>query len=109
MKAPVQRTNTRGSEIQGGKYILRLFVAGEEPNSKQARENLMKFCEDHLKGDYKIEIVDVLEDFEAALKNNILLTPALVVVSASPPVTIFGNLSDTEKVLSALGLSGGKS
>jgi len=109
MRQAAQRTKKEGSETQGKTYMLRLFVVGDESNSKQARENLLKICEEHLKGDYKIEIVDVFEDFEAALKNNILLTPALVVVSASPPVTIFGNLSDTEKVLSALGLSGGKS
>jgi len=77
MRQPAQRTKKKGSEAQGGKYILRLFVAGEEANSKQAGENLMKICEEHLKGDYKIEFVDVLNDFEAALKSNILLTPAL--------------------------------
>jgi circadian clock protein KaiB len=109
MKQANRKMNREDAEARSGAYLLRLFVAGEEANSKQARENLMKICEEHLKGDYKIEVVDVLNDFEAALKSNILLTPALVVVSASPPVTIFGNLSDTEKVLSTLGLTGGKS
>jgi len=109
MRQPAQRTKKEGSGTQGKRYLLRLFVAGDESNSKQGRENLLKICEEHLKGKYKIEVVDVLEDFEAALKNNILLTPALVVVSASPPVKVYGNLSDTQKVLSALGLSGGES
>jgi circadian clock protein KaiB len=78
-------------------YHFRLFVAGDEPNSKLARENLTKLCRQHLKGDYELEVVDVLEDFQAALENNVLITPTLVV----------GTLSDTEKVLAALGLNGG--
>jgi circadian clock protein KaiB len=109
MKQANRKMNREDAEAPSETYMLRLFVAGEESNSKQARENLMKICEAHLKGKYKIEIVDVLNNFEAALESNILLTPAVVVVSASPPVTIFGNLSDTEKVLTALGLAGGES
>ncbi len=49
--------------------------------------------------------MDVLEDFKSALENNVLLTPALMVLSHLTQVTIFGTLSDTQKVLSALQLT----
>jgi len=107
MSKVAKKAKSKEIKAEGKKYILRLFIAGDEPNSKQARENLEKLCETHLKGHYKVEIVDVLEDFKAALENDILLTPALLVV-APEPATIFGNLSEKEKVLAALGLTGGE-
>jgi len=108
MSKPGESTNARVTTAAGKKYVLRLFVAGDEPNSKKARENLTKLCETHLQGEYEVEIVDVLEDFEAALEGNVLLTPALIVL-APEPARIFGNLNDTDKVLGALGLAGGQS
>jgi len=88
----------------GETYAFRLFVAGGEPNSQQAVENLTRLCETHLKGRYEIEVVDVLEDFRTALENNVLVTPALNLVAPPPPVTLLGNLSDTPKVLDSLRL-----
>lgn len=106
MKQPDRQTE--GVEVRAETYVLRLFVAGEESNSKQAKENLQRLCETYLKGRYQNNIIDVLEDFEAALENNVLITPALILVSPPPKVTIFGNLSDTKKVLAALRLPGGE-
>jgi len=97
-----------GVEAGDETYRLRLFVAGDEPNSRQARENLAWLCEQHLKERYELEIVDVLEDFRPALQDGVLVTPALIVVAPTPRVTILGNLSDTEKALRALRLAGGE-
>jgi len=47
----------------------------------------------------------VLEDFQMALENNVLVTPCLILASPLPKVTVFGNLSDTEKVIAALRLA----
>lgn len=88
------------------KYIFRLFVAGEEVNSKLARENLFSLCQNYLSGHYEIEIIDVFKDFRTALESGVLVTPMLIDVSRSPEIKILGNLSDTEKVLKALGLKG---
>jgi len=94
--------------VQNPKYRLCLFVAGGEPNSKLARENLTKLCEKCLKGYYELEVVDVLENFQAALENNVLITPTLLLTAPTPPVMVVGTLSDTEKVLAALRLNGGE-
>lgn len=100
-----RKAKSKGAEAQGETYVLRLFMADNEPNSKQARENLERLQETHLKMPHKKEIVDVLEDFQTALENNVMVTPCLILVSPLPRVTIFGNLSDTEKVLAALRLT----
>jgi circadian clock protein KaiB len=87
---------------------LRLFVAGNEPNSALARASLERICADYLADNCRVDIVDVLQDFEPALKENILITPALVVEQAGRRHVIFGNLSDVEKVLTVLGIESGK-
>jgi circadian clock protein KaiB len=93
--------------VTGGEaYVFRLFVAGNESNSTQARENLARLCEEHLKGRYRIDIVDVLKDAASALKHHVLLTPMLIMIKPRPAVSLLGNLSDTKKVLAMLRLIG---
>lgn len=91
---------------KGKGFIFRLFVAGDEPHSKAAKENIRKLCEARIDEACEIEIVDVLESYKTALENNIFLTPALIKVSPAPSLTIFGNLSDTQALIDALGLGG---
>lgn len=86
-------------------YHLRLFIAGDEPNSRQSKETLHRLCETYLKGYYTLEIVDVLEDYRAALENKILVAPTLIITAPPPPITIIGSLSDVRQVLHALGLT----
>ena len=91
---------------QPGHYLLRLYMAGNGPNSQKALANLRSLCQEHLEGRFTIETVDVVQDFQAAVKDNILITPALILVAPLPRVTVLGNLSDLPKVLAALRLSG---
>jgi circadian clock protein KaiB len=100
-----REAKTSSAEAPGETYILRLFMADDEPNSKQARENLHRLQKTHLKGRCKKEFVDVLDDFQTALENNVLITPCLVLVSPLPKATIFGNLSDTKTLLVTLRLT----
>lgn len=82
-------------------YRMRLFVAGNEANSRKARANLERICKDHLGDDVEYEVIDVLQDFETALECGVLVTPELI-VDAPVSVKIAGTLSDTEKILAAL-------
>jgi circadian clock protein KaiB len=97
-------TKLRPNRGQRGHYQLRLFVVGNGPNSKQALTNLRSICREHLNGRCTIETVDVVKDFEAAVRENILVTPALILVAPRPKVILLGNLSDRPKVLLALRL-----
>ena len=105
----VPKAKLRRGKGQRGHYRLRLFVVGSGPNSKQALANLHSLCSEHLKDRCTIEIVDVLANFKAAARDNILITPALVLVAPLPRVVVLGNLSNRPKVLLALRLSGGDS
>ena len=101
-----KRERRRYAKPRGEPYLFRLFVAGNESNSSQARRNLSRLCEEHLKGDHKIDVVDVLIDAAGAQKNNVLVTPTLILIKPLPKVTVLGNLNDTGQVLAALRLNG---
>ncbi|MEJ2587779.1 MAG: circadian clock KaiB family protein [Deltaproteobacteria bacterium] len=90
------------STSNGKQFLFQLFVAGREPHSKMAEANLRALCESFMPAACDIEIVDVLKSHEEALKNHIFLTPALIRISPKPSVTIYGDLSDTEKVMDIL-------
>ena len=106
MRKARNRERRRHAKPGGETYVFQLFVAGNESNSSQARGNLARLCEEHIKGRYKIHAVDVLKDAAAAHKNNVLVTPTLILIKPHPRVTVLGNLSDTRQVLGALRLIG---
>jgi circadian clock protein KaiB len=98
----------RATKGHRGRYLFRLFIAGNGANSKQAQANLRSLCREHMNGNCTIETVDVVKDFDAAVKNNILVTPALIMVWPRPSVVVLGTLSDRQKVLLALRVSEGE-
>ena len=103
------KAGRRRAKAKPGHYLLRLFVVGDGPNSKLAEFNLRSLCREHLDGRCTIETIDVEKNLAAALENNILITPALVLMDPLPRVTVLGNLSDRHKVLLALRLWDGDS
>lgn len=86
----------------GKLYELRLYVAGKTLKSVVALENLQKICEEHLKGKYSIEIIDLLEKPQLAEGDQILAIPTLVKKVPEPVRKIIGDLSNVEKVLVGL-------
>jgi circadian clock protein KaiB len=85
-------------------WELRLYVAGQTPKSIAAFANLKKICEEHLKGKYTIEVVDLLENPRLAKGDQILAIPTLVRKLPQPLRKIIGDLSNTEKVLVGLNI-----
>lgn len=83
---------------------LRLYVAGQTPKSLTAFSNLKKICEDHLKGRYRIEVLDLLEQPQLSKGDQILAVPTLVRKLPQPVRKIIGDLSNTERVLVGLDL-----
>ena len=84
--------------------MLRLYVAGDAPNSREARVNLGAILRSHLDGRYDLEVVDFLTDPQRALTDGVFVTPTLVKVMPLPVRRIIGTLRETPTVLSALGL-----
>ncbi len=85
-------------------WELRLYVAGQTPNSLSAFANLKKICEEHLNGQYSIEVIDLLENPTLARGDQILAVPTLVRKLPEPVKKIIGDLSNTERVLVGLDL-----
>jgi circadian clock protein KaiB len=85
-------------------YRLRLYIAGQTPNSVTAIANLKRICEEQLKGKYRIEVVDLLEKPQLAKGDQIIAIPTLVRKLPPPVKKIIGNLSKTESVIVGLDL-----
>ena len=85
-------------------YILRLYVAGQTKKSLTAFANLKKICEEYLKGRYRIEVINLLDNPQLAKGDQILAVPALVRRLPPPIKKIIGDLSNTERVLVGLDL-----
>jgi len=80
-------------------YNLRLYVAGQSAKCIAAVRNLNKFCEEHLAGRYRIEVIDLLENPRLARDDQILAIPTLVRKLPEPLRKIVGDLSNTERML----------
>lgn len=83
-------------------WELRLYVAGQTVKSVTALANLKKYCEEHLKGRYQLEVIDLLEHPQLAESDQILAIPTLVRKVPSPIRKIIGDLSNQERVLVGL-------
>lgn len=85
-------------------YKLRLYVAGHGPKSQTALANLRRVCDEHLAGNYKIDVVDVTKNPRLAVGDQILAVPTLVRKLPEPLRRIVGDLSDSNKLLVGLDL-----
>jgi circadian clock protein KaiB len=109
MEVNHETTETRvDAERQAEVWDLRLYVAGQTPNSIKAFANLKRICEEHLQGRYKIEVVDLLEKPQLAAGDQILAIPTLVRKLPQPMRKIIGDLSNVERVLVGLDLRLGR-
>jgi circadian clock protein KaiB len=94
--------NESGNGGETELWDLRLYVAGQTPKSVAAISNLRKFCEEHLAGKYKIEVIDLVPNPQLARTDQILAIPTLVRRLPSPMRKIIGDLSNSERVLVGL-------
>lgn len=98
------RRSTRTKPSEPEMWDLRLYVAGQTPRAIAALENLKRICEEHLAGQYRIEVVDLLQNPKLARGDQILAVPTLVRKLPEPVRKIIGDLSNTERVLVGLDL-----
>jgi circadian clock protein KaiB len=105
MKAKSIKRAVAASRRPSGKlWQLRLYVLDQTPKSKMAYSNLKRFCETHLKGCYRITVVDLLKQPQLAKGDQILAIPTVVRKLPRPVRTLIGTLSDTARVLVGLDL-----
>jgi circadian clock protein KaiB len=85
-------------------WDLRLYIAGRTPKCVAAFNNLQRLCQEHLAGQYRLEVIDLLENTQLAKGDQILAIPTLVRKLPEPIKKIIGDLSNTERVLVGLDL-----
>lgn len=98
------RSSRRTLAQPAPKWDLRLYVAGQTPRSITALANLKRICEEHLAGQYRIEVIDLLKDPKLARGDQILAVPTLVRKLPEPVRKIIGDLSNVGRVLVGLDL-----
>ncbi|HEX2976128.1 MAG TPA: circadian clock KaiB family protein [Bacteroidales bacterium] len=96
--------NEEIKKTPGPKYLLKLFVTGTSPLSARAIENVWSICEEHLKGRYDLEVIDLYQKPELAGAEQIIAAPTLVKKFPLPLRRIIGDLSGRERVLTGLDL-----
>ena len=94
----------RGYVSTGNTLGLKLYIAGNAPNSLIAVNNLASICEEFLAGRHQLEIIDVLITPLRALTDGVLVTPSLTVTGAGAEARIVGNLNDRNGVLRTMGI-----
>jgi circadian clock protein KaiB len=90
---------------KGPPYVLRLFITGTTSRSARAIANLRRLCEERLRGEYDLEVVDIYQHPEAAKEHQIVAAPTLLKVLPLPLRRIIGDLANEERVLAGLDLS----
>ena len=85
-------------------YILKLYVAGNTPDSMRALKTLRNILETEFLGVYALKVIDVLKNPQLAEEDKILATPTLAKILPPPVRRIIGDLSDRERVLIGLDL-----
>ena len=85
-------------------YVLRLYVAGMTPRSTRAIASVKEICEEHLKGRYDLQVIDIYQQPVLAEGDQIIGVPTLIKKLPLPLRRIMGDLSDREQVLIGLDL-----
>lgn len=86
-------------------YVLRLYVTGASINSLRAIVNLKEICDKYIPDNYSLEIIDVYQQKSIAEQEQIIALPLLIKRLPLPEKRMIGDMSDTQKVLSGLGIA----
>lgn len=86
------------------RYLLRLYITGMTPRSTEALASIKAICEEHLQGQYDLEVIDIYQHPQLAKDEQIIAAPTLVKQLPAPLRRLIGDLSNTERVLLGLDL-----
>lgn len=91
-------------DTEAKQWYLRLYIAGQTPKSIAALANLRRICDEHMSGQYEVEVIDLMENPHLAKKDQIVAIPTLIRQLPEPLKRIIGDLSNTQRVLIGLDL-----
>lgn len=104
IKKAVEKFDISVKKFKNETYLLRLYVTGMTPQSVLAINNLKEICEEHLKGRYSLEIIDLYKNPKLAAGEQIIAAPTLIKKLPLPLRRIIGDMSNTNRVLVGLDL-----
>jgi circadian clock protein KaiB len=101
---PASNPRPKAAARAAGKhgFILRLFIAGMSSRSVAAIDSIKKICNQHLDGQYALEIVDLYLQPGRAKKHQIIAAPTLIKEKPLPARRLVGNMSDEDRVINGL-------
>ena len=98
-------TQQLNGKQRNGQYVFRLYVTGASPNSLRAIANTKSFCEEYIKENYELEVIDVYQQPTVAEHENIIALPLLIKKYPLPEKRLIGDMSELERVLKSIGLT----
>ena len=85
-------------------YVLHLYIAGATSRSRRAITNIKEICDEHLKGKYYLEVIDIYQNPENIAEDNVIAAPTLIKKNPLPVRRFIGDLSDTGKLMDGLAI-----
>jgi circadian clock protein KaiB len=92
------------AESPDARFVLRLYVSGMTPRSRQAVENIHKLCEEQLAGRYDLEIIDIYQQPHLARDAQVIAAPTLVKQLPSPLKKVIGDMGDPGRIMVVFGI-----
>lgn len=86
-------------------YRFRLYVAGNNLNSFLAIKSLRQLCDEFLPGRVDLEIIDLYQQPHLAKRDHVVAAPALIKLAPAPRRIFIGDMTDTRRILSGLGIT----
>ena len=80
------------------KLHFRLYIIKGPSRYKIIIKKLNKFLKEFYHNNYTLEIINILEHSELAVKDKIFATPTLIKLSPPPIKKVVGDLNDKEKL-----------
>lgn len=104
-KRPLAKDSVAARESTDNvRYVLRLYITGSTMRSTRAVVNIRKICDEHLPGQYELEVVDLSRHPTLAEGEQILAAPTLIKKLPLPLRRFIGDMSQTERILLGLDL-----
>ena len=103
-KPPEKAQKATSVPSRQAKYVLRLYINDSTVKSRLAVENIKRVCEEHLKGRYDLEVIDIHKHANLARDEHIVAVPTLIKRLPVPLQRLVGDMSDLNKVLFGLDL-----
>ena len=99
-----QKSSSTVRNSRAQRYVLRLYVTGTTGKSVRAIQNVRRICDEHLRGRYDLEIIDLYKNLPLARGDQIIAAPTLIKRLPAPLRRLIGDMSDEQRVLLGLDL-----